>query len=201
MHVTWLVGGATLLAKAPDAWRGTLLAVSQPAEETGEGAGEDRRRAVYALPQAQGDSRAARDAAAGRARQLSARDHAVDGGQHAGDHFPLTTNDPGETCHVAAALRGLFGSDRVEELADPLSVSEDFGSFGSEWDVPSVFLYVGGTDPGLYRRAQQAGRVTEDVPTNHSSRFTPVLHPTLEAGVQTITTASLSYLGRDSLRA
>src|SRR5437588_929433 len=38
MHVAWLVGATTLLAKARDAWRGTLTAVFQPAEETAEGA-------------------------------------------------------------------------------------------------------------------------------------------------------------------
>ncbi len=38
MHVTWLVGAATLLAKARDEWRGTLMPVFQPAEETAEGA-------------------------------------------------------------------------------------------------------------------------------------------------------------------
>jgi amidohydrolase len=38
MHVAWLAGAATLLAQARDAWRGTLMAVFQPAEETAEGA-------------------------------------------------------------------------------------------------------------------------------------------------------------------
>src|ERR687886_1766006 len=38
MHVTWLVGTTTLLARAPDAWHGTVLAVFQPAEETAQGA-------------------------------------------------------------------------------------------------------------------------------------------------------------------
>ena len=38
MHVTWLVGAAALLARARAAWRGTLLAVFQPGEETAEGA-------------------------------------------------------------------------------------------------------------------------------------------------------------------
>src|ERR671928_179147 len=38
MHVTWLVGATTLLAQARDAWRGALMAVFQPAEETAEGA-------------------------------------------------------------------------------------------------------------------------------------------------------------------
>lgn len=38
MHVTWLVGATTLLAQHRDAWKGTLMAVFQPAEETAEGA-------------------------------------------------------------------------------------------------------------------------------------------------------------------
>src|ERR1044071_8834140 len=38
MHVTWLLGATTLLAQARGAWRGTLMAGFQPAEETGEGA-------------------------------------------------------------------------------------------------------------------------------------------------------------------
>lgn len=37
MHVTWLIGAATLFAKCRDAWKGTLMAVFQPAEETGQG--------------------------------------------------------------------------------------------------------------------------------------------------------------------
>ena len=63
------------------------------------------------------------------------------------EHYPLTVNDPDRTARVAAALRGHFGEDRVHELAAPVSASEDFGSFGTEWGVPSVFWYVGGTDP------------------------------------------------------
>src|SRR3954468_24931237 len=38
LHVAWLAGAAALLAGARDAWRGTVLAVFQPAEETAQGA-------------------------------------------------------------------------------------------------------------------------------------------------------------------
>jgi hippurate hydrolase len=38
MHVTWLAGATKLLADARTSWRGTLMVVFQPAEETGEGA-------------------------------------------------------------------------------------------------------------------------------------------------------------------
>jgi len=303
MHVTWLTGATQLFAQAPDAWQGTLIALFQPAEETGTGAQamiddglfkrfpkpevilgqhvmpppaghisyrpgvtqstEDNlevrligRGGHGAWPEATVDpivmaaatvlrlqTIVSRETAASdevvvtvgslqagnrgnvipddavlkinirtfddqtRTHVLGAIKRIVDAEAAAagapmppeittGDYFPVTTNDPQQTKHVAKALRTSFGADRVSELQFPLSVSEDFGSFGREWGVPSVFWYVGGTDPDEYRRAEREGRVAEDVPTNHSSKFAPVLHPTLEAGIQALTTASLSYLGR-----
>jgi hippurate hydrolase len=38
MHVTWLVGAAALLAQHREAWKGTLMPVFQPGEETAQGA-------------------------------------------------------------------------------------------------------------------------------------------------------------------
>jgi amidohydrolase len=38
MHVASLIGAAALMAQTRDMWHGTLIAVFQPAEETGEGA-------------------------------------------------------------------------------------------------------------------------------------------------------------------
>jgi hippurate hydrolase len=38
IHMTSLIGAATLLAKAKDRWRGTLFLIAQPAEEKGGGA-------------------------------------------------------------------------------------------------------------------------------------------------------------------
>src|ERR1044071_2214053 len=35
MHVAWLIGAATVMAETRNAWSGTLMAVFQPAEETG----------------------------------------------------------------------------------------------------------------------------------------------------------------------
>jgi amidohydrolase len=37
IHVTWLIGAATLFAKSRDDWKGTIMAVFQPAEETAQG--------------------------------------------------------------------------------------------------------------------------------------------------------------------
>jgi hippurate hydrolase len=57
-----------------------------------------------------------------------------------------------------------------------------------------VFWYVGGTDADTYHKAEQAGRVAQDIPTNHNPKFAPVIHPTLETGVQAITVAALDAL-------
>src|SRR5271165_6695439 len=38
MHVTWLVGATKLLAEVRTTWRGTIMAVFQPGEETAQGA-------------------------------------------------------------------------------------------------------------------------------------------------------------------
>src|SRR5262249_59392679 len=38
MHVAWLTGATALFAQAREAWRGTLMPVFQPGEETAEGA-------------------------------------------------------------------------------------------------------------------------------------------------------------------
>lgn len=60
--------------------------------------------------------------------------------------------------------------------------------------MPSVFWYVGGTDPEVYGRAAQAGRIADDVPTNHNPTFAPVIDPTLATGVRAMVTAALDGL-------
>ena len=108
------------------------------------------------------------------------------------DRYQLVRNDPDAATRVRAALQARFGEERVVDIP-PISASEDFGSFGSEWHVPAVFWTVGGTDPDAYREAKEAGRLSE-LPTNHNPRFAPVLHPTLETGVETLVAAASAWL-------
>jgi hippurate hydrolase len=109
------------------------------------------------------------------------------------DHYELVRNDPAATDRIRASFRSRFGPDRVADIP-PLSASEDFGSFGREGHVPSVFWTVGGSDAEAYRTAQEAGRLAE-LPTNHNPRFAPVIHPTLRTGVETLVTATYAWLG------
>jgi amidohydrolase len=108
------------------------------------------------------------------------------------DQYQLVRNDPDAAARLRAAFRTHFGDERVIDIP-PISASEDFGSFGSEWQAPSVFWTVGGTDPDTYRKAKEAGRLSE-LPTNHNPRFAPVIHPTLETGVETLLAAACAWL-------
>jgi amidohydrolase len=299
MHVTWLAGAAKLLADVRTTWRGTLMAVFQPGEETAEGAramiddglfkrfpkphvvlGQHvmmgpsgtvagragpitsaadslqitlfGRGAHGSMPQASIDpvimaaatvmrlqtivSRevAAAEAAvvtvgalqagtkenvipdeaiiklnvrafdAGvRTRVLAAIERIVNAEAEASgaprkpeitmlDHYPLNVNDRDASKIVMGAFRKHFGAERVRETG-PAPASEDFGSFGSEWHSPSVFWFVGGTDPDLYAKAKAANRLNE-LPVNHSPKFAPVIHPTLQVGVETLVVATRAWL-------
>jgi len=299
MHVTWLAGAAKLLADVRTTWRGTLMAVFQPGEETAEGAramiddglfkrfpkphvvfGQHvmvgpsgtvagragpitsaadslqitlfGRGAHGSMPQASIDpvimaaatvmrlqtivSRevAAAEAAvvtvgalqagtkenvipdeaiiklnvrtfdaAVRTRVLAAIERIVNAEAEASgaprkpeittlDHYPLNVNDRGASKVVMDAFRNHFGAERVRETG-PAPASEDFGSFGSEWHSPSVFWFVGGTDPDLYAKAKAANRLNE-LPVNHSPKFAPVIHPTLQVGVETLVVATRAWL-------
>jgi hippurate hydrolase len=108
------------------------------------------------------------------------------------DRYRMVQNDPDATRRVAGSFRRHFSADRVKETK-PTTASEDFGSFGAEWHSPAVFWFVGGTDPEVYAKAKTAGKLSE-LPTNHNPRFAPVIHPTLEAGVETLVVASLAWL-------
>ncbi|HEV2248755.1 MAG TPA: M20 family metallopeptidase [Terriglobia bacterium] len=108
------------------------------------------------------------------------------------DRYSLVQNDPEATQRVSDAFRLYFPAGRVQET-QPTTASEDFGSFGSEWGAPSVFWFVGGIDPDLYAAAKRDDRIAE-IPTNHNPRFAPVIHPTLESGVEALVVAAQAWL-------
>jgi amidohydrolase len=299
MHVTWLAGAATLFAQARKAWRGTLMAVFQPGEETAEGAQAmiddglfDRfpkpvvilgqhvmvgpagmvggrtgaitsaadslqirlfgRGAHGSMPQASIDpvvmaaatvmrlqTVVSREVAAAEAavvtvgvlqagtkenvipdeaiiklnvrtfddgvrkRVIAAIERIVNAEAAASgaprppeitplDRYPLNVNDAEASKRVVEAFRRHFSPERLQQTG-PAPASEDFGSFGTEWHAPSVFWFVGGTDPNTYAKAKEAGRINE-LRVNHSPHFAPVIHPTLQTGVETLVVAAQAWL-------
>jgi amidohydrolase len=105
--------------------------------------------------------------------------------------YPLTVND--ETCaaRVAKAFEAQFGARAFE--TPPASASEDFSVFGRRWGVPYVFWIVGGTDPAAYAEAKRT-KTLNALPSNHSPKFAPVLHPTLQTGLEAMLTAAAAWL-------
>jgi hippurate hydrolase len=299
MHVAWLAGASTLLSRARDAWKGTLIVVFQPGEETAQGARamiEDGllervptpavvlgqhvmvgpsgtvagsagpitsaadslqirlfgRGAHGSMPQASIDPVVMAAAVVLRlqtivSREIAASDAAVVtiGVLQAGtkenvipdeaviklnvrtfdpgvrkrvlagierivhaealasgalrkpeitplDQYPLNVNDAAASIRIAEAFRGYFPSDRVRHTG-PAPASEDFGCFGTAWQIPSVFWFVGGTDPEAYANSKTVGKIQE-LPVNHSPKFAPVLHPTLESGVAALVVGALAWL-------
>jgi hippurate hydrolase len=108
--------------------------------------------------------------------------------------YPVLINDPVATSRTIAAIGAEIGAEKLIE--QPLIMgAEDFGTYGTVAGIPSVFWYVGGTDPDIYAKAEQAGRLDQDVPSNHSPYFAPVLDPTLETGIRTMVAAAREWLG------
>lgn len=106
--------------------------------------------------------------------------------------FPPTYNDKVATPKVVAALKSRLGEDQIGEIV-PASASEDFSWFARAWDVPAVYWAVGGTDPKLYDRLAKEGR-TNEIPSNHSPQFAPVITPTLRRGVEAMLAAASPWL-------
>ncbi len=110
------------------------------------------------------------------------------------DHsLPPTINDAAATARVTAAFDRAFGGGTV---IDPgmFTGSEDVSWFAREADVPLVFWFWGGHDPQAWAEASARGSLNEDVPTNHSPHFAPILHPTIERGVDTLVVAAREFL-------
>ena len=106
--------------------------------------------------------------------------------------FPLTVNDKDATRRVDDALGQRLGADRVRPTG-PASASEDFTVLARAWNVPSVFWFVGGTDPQKYAEAERNGTLDE-LPSNHSPEFAPVINPTLRTGIEAMLAAAGAWL-------
>src|SRR5690349_2170597 len=70
------------------------------------------------------------------------------------DQYPLNVNDKEASERVANAFRAYFSASSVMHTG-PAPASEDFGCFGTEWQAPSVYWFVGGTDPNTYAKAKE----------------------------------------------
>jgi hippurate hydrolase len=105
----------------------------------------------------------------------------------------LTENDVPTTTKVTTAFADFFGDRAVPMKLQ--TASEDFSDIPTALGVPYTYWGIGCIDPETYRRAEQAGRVSQDIPVNHSPQFAPVIQPTLGTATQAMVVATLAWLG------
>ncbi|MCX4672334.1 amidohydrolase [Streptomyces sp. NBC_01381] len=119
--------------------------------------------------------------------------------------FPVTVNDPDATGTVLTAIAEVLGGERVFTLPEPLTGSEDFGTFGTALGVTSVFWHFGGGDPALFEHIDPDTLLTDGlpdtVPANHSPYFAPVPEPTIHTGVTALLAAAAHWLCAEDERA
>lgn len=96
--------------------------------------------------------------------------------------FPLTINDEEANERVTQVLRQRLGEENVQPSGRQ-SASEDASVLSREWGIPLVYWATGGIDPELYAQAEQNGTLNQ-IPSNHSPEFAPVIDPTLRTGVE-----------------
>ncbi|UWE10394.1 amidohydrolase [Actinacidiphila bryophytorum] len=105
---------------------------------------------------------------------------------------PVLVSDVDATRAVIADLGAHFGQERLLPLP-PIAASEDVGLFGEAAGVPTVFWFWGGLDAATAMAAFQEGR-QDQLPSNHSPEFAPVIQPTLTTGVEALAVAALGRL-------
>ncbi|MBB3258063.1 hippurate hydrolase [Paraburkholderia bannensis] len=112
--------------------------------------------------------------------------------------YPLTVNDEATTARLRTAFEAQFGERAYE--TEPAAASEDFSVFGREWGVPYAFWFVGGTDRAVFEKARAEKKINQ-IPSNHSPRFAPVIDPTLRTGLEAMLCAAGAWLGHDAAAA
>lgn len=110
------------------------------------------------------------------------------------DRFPVTDNDADTTARLAEVFGQHFG-DRAVAMGQQ-TASEDFSDVPNALGTPYSYWGVGCTDEQTYEKASAAGRVSQDVPVNHSPAFAPVIQPTCDAGTEAMVVAALAWLGQ-----
>jgi amidohydrolase len=107
---------------------------------------------------------------------------------------PLLVSDPSATRATVAAFAEHFGADRLLPMP-VVNASEDVGVFGEAAGVPTVFWFWGGLEYETAMAALSDGRI-DSLPGNHSPHFAPVIEPTLSTGIEALTIAALTWLGK-----
>jgi amidohydrolase len=107
--------------------------------------------------------------------------------------LPSTYNDPVLTSQLGAALEKVMGKEKVAQMP-PVMGSEDYGLYSLPGHkIPSCLLWLGTTDPEKLAQSQKS---QVPLPYLHSALFAPLPGPSIQGGVQAMTTAVLSLMAK-----
>ncbi|KAJ5460502.1 uncharacterized protein N7458_002054 [Penicillium daleae] len=106
---------------------------------------------------------------------------------------PATVNDEVSVGRLGDVFREYF-RDALVGMESP-SASEDFSLLATAVGAPYVMWMFGGVEEETWDEAVAKGTVNE-LPSNHSPYFAPVIQPTLRTGVDAMALGALTFLGR-----
>ncbi|UFU08175.1 amidohydrolase [Ruania halotolerans] len=105
---------------------------------------------------------------------------------------PATVNSDEHTERLRERFTDEWGSAIIDY--GTVSGSEDVGQLAAAADAPLVFWIIGGADPDTVMAARAVGRFEQDIPSNHSPYFAPVLRPTIERGTEALVLGAHTFL-------
>lgn len=108
--------------------------------------------------------------------------------------FPVTSNEKPATARIASSFTKFF-EGKFNPHIPITTVAEDFPILATSQHRPYVFWHFGGVDEKIWDQKERELTLIQDVPMNHSSEFAPVIHPTMETGVNAMCVAALTLLG------
>jgi hippurate hydrolase len=108
------------------------------------------------------------------------------------NHFAIVQNDHDSANKLTKAFQKHFSEESVKNLK-PTKMSDDFGEFSDASGVPALYWFIGSTDPEIYAKMEAENRLAE-LPANHNPKFAPLIHHTIELGVQTFIVGALEWL-------
>lgn len=110
--------------------------------------------------------------------------------------FPAVINDAAAVARTRQAFLASFGAERVLDVG-PVTGSEDVYLLAKAAGSPCAYWLLGGADPAAFAAATDVvgvRKVVEQLPSNHSPQFAPVIEPTLTTGVAALVTAARAWL-------
>jgi metal-dependent amidase/aminoacylase/carboxypeptidase family protein len=106
-------------------------------------------------------------------------------------HLPNTVNDDSMMKRLGKSFSEYF-QDNFDANIPTTTISEDFSVLATSKGRPCAFWHWGGIEEGLWDQRLKEGKI-DDIPANHTARFAPAIHPTMQTGIHALCVAALAF--------